>query len=193
MRFQKTIHNFFGHSISIYLTKTPNIPTIGITNETEDSYFVPFIDYDNIAYEKVLADLRHLHRVFGLCFFLVLQSKNNEDNTGNYAVMGIDKLPYHLHKEMLTHTRCDSLYITTNSLLHRKNWVLRIGGKGKREAPTLKDILRFNSKCKYEHSTAHREFYTKFYDIYIPENTFPSCNWDKYHQVEIIEYQTAKP
>ena len=158
--------DFAGRHFSFYAGRRPDVMTCGMMNETADGYFVPFIDYDHIEYCKVLKDLQHLNRVFGLCTFLVAASKEEEfplvhggtRTVGNYMVFGFDKMTYHGHREMLRHTRCDWWFAEVpERRFSQKCWVLRVlpkeavlgdGTWGEiRPGPVFKQAVRFPGPC----------------------------------------------
>ena len=172
----------------------PHKSTVGIENETEDCYFVPFMDYDNIEYTKVQKDLVHLNKTFGLCWFMIITSgeqKIHEKTIGNYMVLGIDKIGFHEHMKMLRHTRCDRKYIQVADMYSARNWVIRIAAKVNpdksisRVVPWVKEIIDFNNSCSYDHSYAHHGIYRKLWNI-------PSLkrNWDKIESMSMIQYLT---
>ena len=48
----------FTSPVKIY--RLPTLLTVGITNRTEDNYFVLFLDYDNVEYSVVREDVDFL-------------------------------------------------------------------------------------------------------------------------------------
>jgi len=196
----------FGRELELLADKAPDLITEGITNELEDGYYVLFIDYDDVDYFRVLRDLRHLNIVFGLCSFGMLcngESVNVNRNcesllTGNYNVIGLDKLTYWQVRDILCHVRCDEQFKDMPKFYSRRNWVLRTGPKvpqggsgGFRKAPVLKEIIHFpDGMCRYEHSSAMR-------DVLEQEGWFggkvPDIGrWDGLHEVETCGYATRK-
>jgi len=186
--------------INLYRDKKPNLLTLGIFNETQDNYFVPFIDYDEVAYDKVVKDLKHLNSVFGVCTFVVMTSGEEEIKqvdgssrlVGNYLVFGLDKLTFHEHYAMLGHTRCDSWFREAPvKRFSQRSWVLRVmpkrdmKGNIVRQTPTLKEVIRFGS-CIHEHSNAHYQFYLKMFGI----EQLKGLKFDKMEDIDDLVYQT---
>jgi len=189
-----------GHNIVFYIGRNPNLATVGITNETPDSYFVPFIDYDDIYYDVVERDIKHIQSVFNLGTLIVL--KNNEEKDvngqlhGNYLVIGFDKLTFQQHWEMLTHTRCDRNYKAVPRYFKRRAWVLRIAckyyipskdGKPKIHKPAPKFKAIYPRKSKREGYYALKLFVEKYFKT-------PKINgfkWDNSQELEFIQYRTG--
>ena len=182
-------------AIVFYIGNRPNLLSFGLTNETVDNYFVPFIDYDNIYYDTVLKDLRHIQAVFSLGPLILITSQQQKDANGfvygNYHVIGLDKLTYQEHLEMLKHTRCDRNFISAPTFYKGRHWVLRFSekfytknGKVKRKKPIFKEIVYnkppFERKASYGHYLALRKLFN------IPRL---DLNFDKFTHTDMIQYQ----
>ena len=152
------------------------------------------------AYDKVLSDIRHLHEVFGLCFFLVTVNSeenfvdefNEEKVIGNYGVWGIDKLTYDQCCTVVSHSRCDFMMKKVGGKLYsQRNWVLRMapklgpGGEEVKPLPVFKSLVRF-SGCRYEHSLAHLNFYRSYFGVKAKVK-----NLDSFKNVEVVQYMTV--
>lgn len=188
-----------GHYIGLSIVRKPELSCLGITNETDDTYFTPFFDWDDVELKVVYRDLQHVAKVFNLCTFVIVCSSEKEytdpyqtKKIGSYHAIGIDKMTYREHREMTGHTRCDKFYRRPSNSM--KSWVLRISAKydnGTKKPFTVKphlvDVLCFNTKCKKQHSLAHMEFLRKYYKAKIP-----ITNSDKLKNLEYIEYSTGK-
>jgi len=174
----------------------PKEPVVGITNETADCFYVPFIDYDRTAFDCVLKDLHHLHKIFGCCMFVILQSSkeeiiqniNDANLVANYHVIGLDKMIYHSHLEMLKHTRCDWRNIYRRPPYSARNWVLRVSKKHDKPAPEFVKLVKFSDKCSYQHSLAHLLWLQKMYSI--KELNYSTLDFDANKDIEMIEYMT---
>lgn len=192
--------------------RMPDVKTIGITNETEDCWFVPFLDYDETEYRVVLRDLLHLNRVFGLCSFVVLvtdeylqdttwddgrrpssKQRGNGETVGNYLVFGFDRLSYWDCMTAISHCRCDRLYRKIANTYSKRNWVIRLAakygsdGEEVRPEPRLKEFVKFDGFCRHEHSGSFVDLASEWYGVRIPLK-----NIVKDGKVEFIEYSTRK-
>jgi len=188
---------FLNKNIVLYVGNDPELIVFGMVNETEDNYFVPFIDYDNILYEKVLKDIKHIQRVFSLSDMVVLCSEEdetaNQELYGNYMVTGFDKLTFQEHLDMLRHTRCDRNYIGCPKFYKQKHWVLRFtekwfvwNGKVQKESVKFKEIIPNKPNYSRECSHAHYLMLRKLFNI--PRL---NLNWDAQTECELIQYRTG--
>lgn len=185
---------FLKRDFVFYAGKAPLTITFGITNETKDNYFIPFIDYDNIYFEKVLKDVKHIQAVFDLSDFIVLKTEEEKDEQGrefgNYHCICFDKCTFQEILEILSHTRCDPNYRRAWKFYKSKNWVLRIEKKyysrKAKDEPKLKCIIpnkpRIPRKCSYAHYLALSKWYS-----------LPKLNleWDGITECELIQYNTV--
>jgi len=194
----KVQFGFLGHDIVFYIGRKPLVATVGVTNETSDNYFVPFIDYDDIYYDVVKNDVKHIQSVFDLGTMVVLKNKEQKDEEGrvfgNYLVIGFDKLTFQEHLEMLKHTRCDRNYLLVPRFYRGRNWVIRISGKylltnkGVKELksePKFKEM--FYRKSKREGYRAMKLFVEKFFKV----PNVKGYRWDESSEVEFIQYRTT--
>ena len=187
---------FVNKNIVLYVGNDPELITFGMVNETQDNYFVPFVDYDNILYEKVVKDIAHVQRVFSLSDIVVISSSEdktaNEELYGNYLCVGFDKLTFQEHLEMLCHTRCDRNYIGCPKFYKRKHWVLRFtekwysSGGIHKDKPKFKGIVHnsppFARKCSYAHYLMLKNLFS------VPPLRL---NWDTSTECELIQYRTG--
>jgi hypothetical protein len=182
--------------LAINLEKSwiPDIPTFGVTNETEDCMFVLFNDYDDVEYDVVVKDIRHVHNVFGLCSFVVLVNSEHvqmdqwgtEKQVGNYLVFGLDRLSYWRCREAQSHMRGDYMHKKISQVYNKRNWVNRIGAKygmkdGKavevKPEPEVKDVFLFKGKCHYQ----------EWFGLKIPLRNMVDDG-----SIELIEYSTRR-
>ncbi len=193
----KVVLNVFGRNFQFATMRYPNVLTFGITNETEDNFYVPFIDYDHTFYQKVLKDVKRLQNVLGLGTAYIfssspeLEEKTIDGVVGNYHVIMLDKLTYQDHVKMLGLTCCD--YPFRRIKAAHKSWVLRIypkilrkNGRMIKGYPMLKEIVRVSPEGKRVKSLVHYTFLRKFYRIPVSKVKF-----DRYvNDLEIISYTT---
>ena len=172
-------------TISIF--KKPIIVS-GISNATEDLYYIPFIDYDNVSKEIVLEDVKDLMKKYDLAPFYLFTTKE-EKNIGNYHLINLTKLSYAKIQELLNNCRCDVRYKSMNQRNSYRSWVLRISSKGKRGNPKFLKILGAKeSNLCVETSRAHLEFLQKIYKL-------PPINYvelDRGKKIRIHHYETFR-
>lgn len=180
----------------------PNVQTCGVTNETEDGFFVPVMDYDNVAYARVKKDLRHLNSVFGLCTFAVLgnsemtilDNMGKPEKVGHYNVIGLDRLDFHKCEEALHHTRCDAAFLGHIAHYPQRNHVIRILEKVDvknleevRPAPKLLEIVKM--PCSgHSHSQAHKEMLERYFGARFGHIS----RLDGLKVVEMVHYRTQR-
>lgn len=190
--------NFGKRHIFFAIYKKPTIKTIGITNETKDLYYVPFVDYDNININKVIDEAKKLIDLFelsGLCLICSYQKVSDDDMVyGNYHLIGLDKMTYETHRALLDETCCDRNFKRVPEFFRYKHWVLRIYPKfNEKNWEILKDKPKFICWIKkadvgneWEQSKAHYEFLRKYYNI--PKL---KLNFDNNTKLNIIKYNTT--
>ena len=201
-KYRKRIQiNLKNHVFVFYYGNKPNLVTFGMTNETEDNYFVPFIDYDNIYYDKIVKDIKHLFEVFKLSALVLIKSSEEKDVNGqifgNYMVLGFDKLTYQMHGDMLKHTRCDRNYIGNPKFYKYKNWVIRCKAKIRvtdnkviKNAPVFKELFINKNTNEYECSLAHKLMYEKVFNHKI---TLPkTIKFDSFKTSDLVSYYTGE-
>lgn len=188
---------FRGYHFFMALYKKPMILTAGLTNETEDLRYVPFIDYDNINYDKVVKECRALIKTWGLSGLAILESKAKSPveghEYGNYHVIGLDKLTFINHVRLLDDTCCDFNFRRVPKFFRYKHWVLRIypkfddrTWKKLKGIPRLKCWIEGSNRCRFKQSKAHYQFLRTYYGLkplYL--------HWDKFNKLNIIRYNTT--
>lgn len=113
--------------------------TIGIRNNTVlDNRFVPFFDYDCILWDFLIQELKYLQTTYLLSDLYIFKSSQKPNS---YHVMGLDRLTFKEWLQVLSDASVDDRY-RTMPLVDYKSWVLRIGKKGKSNAPKLINILK---------------------------------------------------
>jgi len=176
----------------------PELSVRCLTNETEDLMFVPFLDYDRVYYRVVLRDLQRIHKLFGLCTFVVTSSDEfatacDEPDlsfVGNFNVFGLDKMEFREHIQMLRCTRSDAHFWKNPIRYPQRSWSLRISsrldrsGRIERDAPHHFALVHFKDPCKREHSLAHWEFYRKVWDL---PNLNPKPKFDNFENLIFVD------
>ena len=190
-------------AINLQKTRVPDIPTLGVTNETDDGWFVLFNDYDDVEYNVVKKDIIHAHRVFRLHNFVVLENEgwaqNNEwgegVECGSYLLFGLDKLSYWQCREVQSHMRGDYMHRKIAAVYNKRNWVNRIAAKYQnnngvlsevRPEPKVKEVLMFKGNCPYKQSQAFIDFFNAWFRLRLPLKGEQDGN------IEFIEYSTIR-
>ena len=186
----------FTSPVKIY--RLPTLLTVGITNRTEDNYFVLFLDYDNVEYSVVREDVDFLQKNFDVGTVItrvssLVQSnwdEYNEKEVGNYHVIGFTKFTFPEIKELISLTRCDS-HFKKGYKYQQRCWVLRIGEKFNEKGETIKPftVLRevIKSSTRKEANLGFIRFFEKLDGIKL-SNYFKKQ--DKNLNVELIRYAT---
>lgn len=165
---------WLGWHVMFWLSRSPSVRTVGVSNLTDDGMYVPFLDYDNVFYYRVREEARRLQKDFNLGTLITIVSKASFDNQGkeygNYHVMGVAKLEsLWEHKDMLEHSSVDEQFKRVQDFFIGRYWVLRVlpkvdsDGKMLRDRPVLREIL--SASTSRELSTAHQLFIEKYYNV----------------------------
>lgn len=179
------------------LYKKPTIATQGITNETEDGMYVPFVDYDGINLDKVYQEANRIIKRWGLSGLCVIATKENltkdGDTYGNYHLVGFDKLKFHEHLDLLRDTCCDRNFIRVPQFFRYKHWVLRVAPKYDdhswrmlKDKPYIKCWIKGVKNGLRSQSKGHYQFMRKYYGL-MPLK----LNWDAGEGIKIINYNTT--
>lgn len=130
----------------------------GITNLTADGYFIPFLDYDDIALKRVEKELSDIQKKFNLSDVYIIKSSNG------YNALSLDKLPYNVMINLVNYSKLlDKTF--RKVAIARGYFTLRIG-------IDKKIIVILESDCKYyEKSNSHCMSLERFYDIEVKNKT----------------------
>jgi hypothetical protein len=168
--------------------------TSRVITEKEGIMEIVFLDYDNILYSLVKAELLFLQKKYNLSPFYVFKSFETEDKQknpyGNYMAISIAKKPFGKVYEILSKTHADSSYKVVPASYPYKTWVLRLGKKFKKKAPEFKEIIG-DLKKEYEMSCsqAHLKILEQLYPNI--KNKIKYTNLDKGTEVFLSNYLTA--
>lgn len=136
------------------------------------------IDFDTKRYENIYLDLIYIQKKFSLSNFYLFNSTNG------FNAICLDKLSKHrLTQVMNSLDYADKKYIELG--LKRGYFVMRLG-EDKKYSAKITNYPTLNRG--YTMSNSHRELLTKLFCINIPS----SQNFDKYHDVCIVAYQSDK-
>lgn len=182
----------------IKLYSLPTQQTIGITNRTEDNYFVLFLDYDTVEYDVVREDVDFLQKNFdiGTVITRVTQEKLNnivDKEVGSYHVIGFTKFTFPEIREMINLTRCDS-HFKTGYKYQSRCWVLRIAEKFNLEtqqieqkSTKLKEVL-----VSKTNKVANSGLLTLFEKLDKTNLKKHFNKRDKFYKIEFIHYLTQR-
>ena len=189
---------FFGHLAEFHIQKLPPLYTVGITNETEDCYFIPFIDLDNVYQETAIKYIKLAQREFNLSPAILLSSSGEQKDSndrvyGNYMAIMFDKMRYHDVVDLLRLLPVDELSIKMPRYYKYKSWVLRMEDKFDSNGDIivgrpkyLKTILPENSDyLKHKHSEAHFHFLRKLFKFGLFK-----INSDNLKELTFVSYNT---
>jgi len=181
----------------VKVVRLPEVTTVGITNRTEDGYFVLFLDYDKVEYNVVRDDIDFLQKNYdiGTVITRITSSYNYKGDVevGNYHVVAFTKFTFPEIKEMLRLTRCDD-HFKVAYRYQQRCWVLRIGEKidenGNIVKPftLLREIVPF--KTKRVANRGFIEFFEKLDGVQLKK--YFGKNIDNYTKIELIHYVTKR-
>jgi len=180
----------------IRLIKLPDLYTVGFTNRTEDNYFVPVFDYDNVSYSVVKEDADFLQKNFNVGTLVTIVCNERiiqNDVVGSYHLIGFTKFTFFEIKMMLEMVRCDEEFKQGYLRNNHRSWVLRIDAKKDFEGneykgkPKLKEVLVAHTIRK-----ANRGIINLIKKIYGVDLQTYFKYMDNNNIVEIDEYLTQK-
>jgi hypothetical protein len=162
--------------------KIPKTPTKGISARVpHTSFFVAFLDYDNIVDERLDDELTYLQELFHLGDLYVFKT-----NEFGRHVIGTDCLLARDCYEVIETSSCDWAFKRGIRINEFRTWVLRGWEKGERERPRF--IRTIESPYNGEHlqSRGHAKFLEVFYGVHTRlVNPFGS------EEVEVQGYNTS--
>ena len=184
----------FRYLLVIKLVKLPTLATVGVTNRTEDGYFVVFLDYDEVERKVVEEDIDFLQKNYDLGSCLLLESSvdytKETTDVGNYHVIFFTKHKFPEVREIINLTRCDE-HFKRGWMYQGRCWVLRIADKinGKKEVvkPKPKLLKVEEASTNKEASSAFITFFEKLYKTKL-HHLFSKV--DNTTKVELIDYVT---
>lgn len=153
--------SLFGYEIGVRMgiRKVLKEPITGITNRTQDGYYVPFLDYDSVPIEWVIEEIKELQRVMKLGELHIFRSSEE-----SFHVVGFDKLTFKQYKMLLDKSSCDEQYKKVPFVWGKKLATLRISEK-KGIVPQFFTTITPNHKLNcFEISQAHYHFFTSHHN-----------------------------
>ena len=181
--------------LNLQIKKLPTQQTLGITNHTEDNYFLPFIDYDDVEYDVVEQDVKFLQTNYKIGTVVISASSEEKmlsgKLVGHYHVIGFTKFTFPEIREMLRLVRCDDKF-RYGWRFQQRAWVLRLLEKtdiktGKTTKPMVKLKKVLVAPTNKVVNKPMIEIIEKFYNINLKQyfKKFDNCK-----NVEIITYLT---
>ena len=106
---------------------------------------VIFLDYDNILFKLMEAELLYLIKKWKLTPFYIFKTfedkDENGDQYGNYHAICLTKLNFSEVIQLQNETSCDVNYKQVPQVYRFKTWVLRLGDKEDKGRPKYKCII----------------------------------------------------
>ncbi len=167
-------------ALAIHFQILKNKSMIGISNRTQEGYYIPFIDYDGLDYDWVYRELRRLQLDFCLSEFYIFQSSKR-----SYHAVCFDKLTMAEYLNILTHSSCDPNFRNVPLKYGKKQWNLRLSAKEDKPPKAVGRVSPMNDLI-YRKSLSHLTFFSKKYpDIHFND----SKNDHKQQNIYICEYK----
>jgi hypothetical protein len=173
----------FYHSHMTGITPKRDERTAGLINRTLDLKFLPFFDWDLLAYEMLVVEANVLQREFKLSDLYLFHSKDHEDG---WNALTLDKLNHWDCYDVIKRSTCDRNYVNCCYYTPSKSWTMRFLEKGNRDRVEYYGVI---PSCyqEREKSRAHAELIETFE---------AEVNWkgkfDEYHLDTIEEFEGIK-
>jgi len=160
--------------IRFSVERLPDARAVGIFNITEDGYFLPFFDYDEVfEKESLMRDIYFIQKNYDVGTLLILKSSVDINKSGQerarYHVIGFTKFTFKEYREMLENVRCDEQFKDGYKFNEFRAWVLRIGEKRYLHSNKIKPIPFpievVPSKTSKEANHGMLMFIKKYHDI----------------------------
>lgn len=169
-------------NISMNLFNPPETWVSGYSSRTMNGTYVLFHDYDNLALEDIKAELKFLQTKFNLSDYYLFKL----DRENSYHAVNLDTFTLAKAYEIQKTTSCDLAFIESVNRLTTKEWILRLGKKGDRNAPIYCGKVKssFDSRIK---SKAHAVLLKK---LGVPID-LTKGKWDNQKTLGLVKYNTA--
>jgi hypothetical protein len=173
----------FRHHTILYAS--PDAWVHGYSSRTFAGKYVLFHDYDNLELNDVVEELKFLQKEFGLSDYYIFKL----DRENSFHAVCLDTFNISKAYDIQKATSSDLAFIHSIKNLQTKEWILRIGGKGNRNAP--KFLMSINSKNNDLHlkSSAHKDFLIKYFGV--SKEFFKGKKWDNGKKLGLVKYNTG--
>jgi len=162
--------------------RTPDTWVTGYSSRTIDGQYVLFHDYDSLELSDVVEELKALQQIFQLSEYYVFEL----DRENSFHAVCLDKMHMASAYKIQQTTSCDLAFVHSIKRMKNKEWILRIGSKGKRDAPKHLFTLPSNHNLSIK-SLAHAKLLEKM-GVKID---WEKGRWDLNSKVGIVKYTTA--
>lgn len=142
---------------SVNIFKKPQLVG-GFSNQTEDTWGILTIDYDNVNLNVVLEDWKLIQKRFRLPPAYLFKTKE-----GNYHVICLRRFLNATIHSILQYTRCDENYLSMPLRNPNRSYVLRLSDKKGSKRPTFEGEIGEYKNLLYKISTAHKRLLSKLY------------------------------
>lgn len=174
--------------------KSPKLEVGGLTSRCSDNKHVLFLDYDQVGFDRVMADLESLSAQCS--HFFVFTTWEEEDDLGvygNYHVICADKFDYGEVPFLLQKTHTDDKHKRMVGNTRYRAWVLRFTGKGARAPPRFVCFKLGNKPVSSAvQSDAHIGFIKKLHQEIPGEIEGVQWNGDGLFDLTLTHYKTNK-
>lgn len=160
--------------VSLLVRQPPSSLTAGISNRTEDNYFLPVFDYDDVEEGVVFDDIDFLQKNFNIGTVVVSTSGEEKmvsgKTIGHYHVIGFTKFTFPEIKNIIDMSRCDEKF-KKGYRFQQRSWVLRILEKTGKDGSTLRPRVKFKKLIVQKHkpdiksNKAMLNFIGKYYGL----------------------------
>jgi len=184
MRLGKWIIDF---RLSFKVKKTEQ--TKGISSVTDDFSHILMADFDYISKNYLIGWLKYIQKKEKLTPFYLFTTKEEMQNgecVGNYHAQCLTKRPKSEVSSILKDSPCDKAYASMWKRNKRRVWVLRVIGKGDRDAPKYLGIIGEHINLNNPVSEAHLKFLELAYGVDFIDYT----NLDGLKTIEGHSYET---
>jgi hypothetical protein len=173
---------FYGANLMFYRDRTHR--TAGTLNRTADNRFIPYFDYDRIAYEFLVQEASCLQTQFKLSDFYLFNCKDHEDA---WHALTLDKLLGWVCFDVIKNSFCDSKYKYGAFYTPARAWTLRLAEKGERDRVEYYGVIP-SDYHEREKSRAHAELV----EALGGEIDWNKGKFDKYHLTDIEVFEGIK-
>ncbi|MEM1540408.1 MAG: hypothetical protein QXJ07_03385 [Candidatus Bathyarchaeia archaeon] len=164
------------------LVKYGNV-CIGLSSLCPDGSHIVMLDYDQIAYKKVVKDIRQLQNNFRLGDVALIKTKN-----GYHAYAVTPKFKYNELCEVIQASECDPWFKDKDCRENMRQVILRISRRGSAPIPRFKCIIPSNHNGQSEASLGHWLFLKWFYGAPL---RYPAKN-DGSNKILVYLYKTLR-
>jgi hypothetical protein len=155
----------------------------GHLNRTLDLHFLPYFDWDRLAYQMLVHETKVLQKEFQLSDFYLFHCADHEDG---WNVLTLDKLDFWECFDVIKRSTSDRNYKQGCFYTPSRAWTMRATEKGERDRIEYYGVIPSDYQER-EKSRAHAE---------LIELLGAKVNWqgkfDSYHWTDIEEFEGVK-